>query len=482
MKKLKVCDLISQIQAESYGSAAGTVSSLVTDSRQAVPGSFFVAIKGEHSDGHQYIGQAFSQGARLVLADDAAAVSAYRDTHPLQEGQTILLATEPVPAGLSGTMTRSEYALGRLSGWYRSLFSCHVAGITGSVGKTSTKDLTAAVLSGKFRTLKTAGNFNNELGLPLTLFSLDETTQAAVVEMGLSVKGTIGYLSHLARPELGVITNAGTAHLEKLGSKQAILQAKLEICEGLAEGAPLLLNGDDERFMALKGKLPVKTYYFGRDQACDARLVRCERAEDGTLHVEMTCFQETFDFSLPTLAVHMGTNVLAAVMAGLLMGLTKQQILEGLSHYEATPHRMQSVKTKDYLIIDDTYNASPPSMKSALQTLASLSCRGRRVAVLGDMFELGESSEEGHRQVGTFAGEMARAKGLDELICCGPSSRFILEEAHKTCPDLPCRFVSDTESLKALIRSVLKPGDTVLLKASNGMDFASVVEMLTQKE
>ena len=439
------------------------IDEMIIDSRKTGSTSLFCAFAGERTDGHDYIGKAFEAGTPLVLASDEAKVQKIE----IPEGRAIILV-ENVTA-----------AIGRIARSLRESFPGPVIGITGSVGKTSTKDLTAAVLSGHFHPLKTQGNLNNEIGLPMTLTRLcKESFDAAVVEMGLDRAGDIDYLASLAEPEIGIVTNIGTSHIENFGSQEGILHAKLELVPYLRGLKKLFLNGDDPLLYSMRDQLPVKPEYFGKDARNDCRLLETGRTEEGRLYVRASYRGAVYEVSIDTLGLHMAMNVLPGIMTGVTLGMTAEEIREGLRAYEATPHRLQPVLTSRFLIIDDTYNASPTSMMSALDTLMELPSRGRRVAVLGDIKEMGTFSREGHRQVG------AHAAGLkpDLLLTCGEEGRHIYEAAlEQGMPGDQCLYFPDLSALKKGILPLLQAGDTVLLKASHSMEFTSLVPLLTEE-
>lgn len=476
MEPVSIQELAAACSAEVFGAPQAMICGVETDSRKVTPGCLFAAVKGARTDGHAYLAQALERGAAAVLACERESVETFVREHP---GKGCLLLVPPqAPGELSAAMTGTEYALGKMAAHYRRRYAIPAVAVTGSVGKTSTKDLTAAVLSGKYRTLKTMGNYNNPLGAPLTVFRLSGEDQAAVFEIGMEYKGVIRHLCEVTRPNAGIITNIGTAHLENLGSREGILQAKLEMAGFLKKEDPLFLCGDDELLYAQKGKLTPHTEYFGKSPACEARLITASLSDRGTVDTVMSYRGEEYRFSLRTLGLHMAVNVLPAVMTGVYFGLTRDQILEGLTRYEPSPHRLEPVRTSSFLIIDDTYNASPVSMLSALDTLCSLPVRGRRLAVLGDMLELGASSQQGHRQTGEHAARMYEQGKLDALICCGPLSREMAESAHKVSQELPVSWFESTCDLNAHLESLVSRSDTILVKASHAMEFSSVVEKL----
>ena len=440
----------------------GFIRHVVIDSRQVSEDTLFVALPGERVDGHDFISQAFEKGARIVLSQDP------------KKTKSIL----PPAGALLVQVENSTKALGIIARAYRDLYHGRVAAITGSVGKTSTKDLTAAVLSGKFRTMKTIGNYNNELGLPLTLFRMDDSLyDAAVIEMGMGYRGDIDYLAYLTQPEVGIVTNVGTSHIENLGSQEAILHAKLELVPHLAGKKKLFLNGDDKLLYDMKDQLPICPEYFGKEPHNDCQLLSVSRTEEGRLYVRALYQSKEYEAEIDTLGLHMAMNVLPAIMTGVFYGMSPDEIREGLTHYEATPHRLESIQTENYLIIDDTYNASPSSMNSAVDTLMDIPVRGRRVAVLGDILEMGDFAAQGHREVGLHTG----VSGVDLLLACGKESRAIYESAMEAGMDpKQCFYYEDLDGLMKGIGHVVRKGDTILLKASHSMEFSRLIDLLSQ--
>lgn len=446
------------------GNEEALITRVVTDSRAAEQGCLFEAIKGERMDGHRFIGSFFEKGGTAALSQLPAA-EVCPDGVP--EGCALIL----VPDTLKAT--------GLISKAYKEQFTIQSIGVTGSVGKTSCKDMIEAALSGGLRTIKTQGNFNNNIGLPLTLFSIDETTEAAVIEMGMNHFGEIDYLASLAKPDMGVITNIGTAHIEMLGSREGIRKAKLEIVPHLRKG-PLFINGDDDMLLAVKDQLGISVETFGYGENNDGIVKLVETTEDARLHVVLAYQNEIYDFILNTMGKHMAVNAMPAVMAARHMGLSKEEILRGFAHYKPTPKRMERIQMKDFLVINDTYNANPISVKPALDTLVSLPGETRRVAILGDMYELGDYTKKAHEEVGAFAAGHTADSGkmLDVLVSVGPLSRDAYEKAVQERPDLEAYYFESKEALEKNVLSILKENDIILLKASHGVDLSTILDTL----
>ena len=448
--------VIPELMADAY------VRSVEIDSRKIMLGSLFIPIIGERVDGHDFIETAFSQGATCALIRED-----HLDAHESQlpYGKALIVVQD------------TEAALEQMAAWYRSCFPIPVVGVTGSVGKTSCKDFVAAALSGRYKVLKTQGNHNNNIGMPLTLFELDETFEAAVTEMGMDHFGEITRLSRTARPKVGIITNIGISHMENLGSREGILKAKLEITDYLDPEGILFLNGDDERLFGLKGKRPETIEYFGWQEACEGRVLAAESTEDGRLYFKGTYHGETYEAVLNTPARHMAYNIMPAIMSGCFLGLTKEEILQGLASYESADGRMHVREGRGCTVIDDCYNASPDSMTAAVDTLAAWPGAGRHFAILGDMFELGAMEEEGHRSVGR---RIAERSGIDVLWTVGERARWIQEEAGSSAAI--CRHFDTVEELLEALPAEVRPKDVILVKASHGMALERIVQQLTESK
>ncbi len=447
MEKLQLRQIAGAVGAACTGDAE--IECVVTDTSQVVPGSLFVAIKGERFDGHDFIPKAVEEGASAILAE--------RD----------VVTAVPV---LQVESTRK--ALLDLAAWYRSLFHTFVAGVTGSVGKTSTKDMICAVLSRKGKTLKTQGNLNNGIGLPKTLLGLDGSYQNAVIEMGMSHKGEISQLTRAAQPSVGVITNIGVSHIENLGSQENILSAKLEIMEGMSANAPLILNADDPLLADVCNRIERDILYYGIESAAaDVRATEISELEDRT-EFNIRYYGRAVSAAIPVIGRHNVYNALAAFSVGLSAGMAPEDIVAGLRSYEPSAMRQNIIRKDGMTVILDCYNASPDSMRASLGVLGGLK-NPRRIAVLGDMLELGETSLQMHRQVGEYAAE----KGLDAVFGYGPrTSELLAGAAEKGCPET--RHFDDKAGLAAFLKTYLREGDAVLYKASRGMALEEAVEMV----
>lgn len=419
------------------------VTGVAIDSRKVADGYLFVPIKGARVDGHDFIPQVMEKGALCTLSERELENA----NHPY-----ILVSS-------------SEQALKDLAEHYRKGLDIKVVGITGSVGKTSTKEMIASVLSQKYNVLKTAGNFNNEIGLPLTIFNIRDEHQIAVLEMGISDFGEMNRLAKMARPDICVITNIGLCHLENLIDRDGVLKAKTEMFNYKQPDAKIILNGDDDKLITVTG-----AQFFGLSTEHDAFADNIHslslRGTTCTLHLG----DNLIDVLIPIPGHHMVYNALAGAMVGRELGLTPDEIKAGIEALVPVSGRNNMISTDAFLIIDDCYNANPISTNASLDVLATAD--SRKVAILGDMFELGENEKELHRGVGEHAAE----KEIDVLICIGPLSKNTADGAlgKKTAVyhfDTKADFLSKAESL-------LCKDDCILVKASHGMEFPEIVEKL----
>ncbi len=431
-----------------YGSEE--VGGVVIDSREAGEGSLFFAIKGDKFDGHDFVKGVLQKGALAAVCER------------VPEGapeEKILLVEDTRRAFLA------------LAGFYRAKFNIPVVGLTGSVGKTTTKEMIAAVLSQKYRTLATEGNLNNEIGLPKMCFRLDESYEAAVLEMGMSGFGEISRLTRTARPTIGVITNIGVSHIEKLGSQKGILKAKMEILEGMDPTAPLVINGDDSLLNAGVCGLTNPVLKFGIDcEDADCRAVDVIQTDEG-MSFTIEYRGGAYKAELPAVGMHNVYNACAAFVCGMLAGVSPEEAVRGLAEYSPSGMRQRIVHKNGVTVIEDCYNASPDSVKASLNVLANCKCR-RRIAVLGDMKELGEYSYTAHTSCGAFAAE----KSADVLLACGPESAGYIEGANGR---IPCALhFSQKSDLSAALCAIVRDGDAVLVKGSRAMKLEDVISDL----
>lgn len=446
------------------------VDSVVLDSRQITAGGVFIASVGERRDGHEFIAGVFEQGVVLVIAEKT----------PNQ-----VEAEWGVPAAAWGSYVLVEDSLGALKeigAYYRSKLDIPIVGITGSVGKTSTKEFIASVLSEKYKVLKTDGNYNNELGVPLTLLRIREEHEAAVIEMGISDFGEMHRLSKMARPDICVITNIGQCHLENLKSREGILKAKTEIFDFMSENGEVCLNGEDDMLRTVTEVHGKKTHFFGLGGADCEEVYAHDIVSKGlwgssaAIHIP----GEDLAVDVPLPGRHMVINAAAAACVAVLLGLDRAQIQSGIGRVQPVGGRTNLLRMENYTVIDDCYNANPVSMCAAVDLLALADTY--RVAILGDMFELGEDSDAMHAQVGAYAA----SSGTDCILCVGENSRHMYEAAVEAAQNLQkvYYFLTREDLLKALKEQreeVLPKGCTVLVKASHGMEFREVTEYLQQE-
>ena len=426
------------------------VTEVVTDSRRAGPGCVFAAIRGERVDGHDFAAKALAAGAAAVIAE--------RPIPGLADGRVYQVAN-----------TRD--ALIAMAGNYRAAFEPVLVGITGSVGKTTTKEFCAAVFSAFGPTLKTEGNQNNEIGMPATLFRLTPQVRYAVVEMGMDHKGDLHKLTGAARPCAAVITRIGVSHIENLGSQENILAAKMEICDGLPDDGLLVVNGDDPRLAAVQPPRRIQKVQFGIESAA-AQVVACgieSSAEGERFTIRDAEFGE-IAAAIPAVGRHNIYNALAAYTLATRLGLDPHRAAAALADYRTTGMRQKLSEFGGVRIIEDCYNANPDSMRAALEALSTLGRSGRRVAVLGDMLELGAISDAAHREVGRWAAEVA-----DCLITYGAGGALIAEGAKEAGAKEVWHCATKREAAERL-RAYCRSGDTVLFKASRGMAFEEILQ------
>lgn len=427
------------------------ITSVSTDSRKIAPGTLFVPIKGEKTDAHNFIGAIFAAGAAATLTQEHDEMA-----HPH--------AWISVPS--------TERALQQIAAVYRKKFDIPFVGVTGSVGKTTTKEMIALALSAGLNVMKTEGNFNSQVGLPLTMFRLTAKHRAAVIEMGMSDFGEMGRLAQIAAPDYAVMTNIGISHIQQLKTQQNILNEKLHIMDCFHKGSVLFLNGDDELLVGLKGKPDTEIVYFGTQAWCDFR------AEDIIISNHATQFTlisayGTQSVKLPVLGVHNVTNALAGLAVAHTLGVPLDKAAAKLAEYQPLAMRQQIHCVNEVTIIDDSYNASPDAIKSSVDVLCGFH-DGKRVAVLADMLELGDFSQKAHFDVGVY---VAKA-GVNLLLTVGERAREIAKGAQSVHSQLVCRSFQSNEEAITELKSSLTGGDAVLIKGSRGMQTDQIVKAL----
>ncbi len=431
--------------------AQATLADVCTDTRKIQPGSLFVCLRGERFDGHTFAPQAAQLGAAALLVD-----------HPVDADVPQLVVTD------------TGKALLQLAGWYRRRFRLPVVGLTGSVGKTTTKEFIALVLGAKYNTLKTQGNLNNEIGVPQMLFRLEDSHTAAVIEMGMNHFGEISRLTRAVAPTVGLITNIGVSHIENLGSRAGILQAKLEILEGMAPDAPLIVNADNDMLRTVKlGDRPLLTFAIDDQSADFAATDIAEQGSTTTFTVHHSTFTQSV--TIPTVGIHNVYNALAAMAVGYVTGVDPAAAAAALANYVPAGMRQNLVQVGGVQVIEDCYNASPDSMRAALQTLGKLPVH-RRYAVLGAMLELGDYAKEAHTQVGKMAAE----NGIDGVLAYGADAAYIVEAAKQAGLE-NARLFDTKEALAQALAQQVQPGDGVLFKGSRGMHLEDVMHTVYER-
>lgn len=427
-----------------YGSGEGRVSSISTDSRTIQDGTLYIPINGENFDGHDFICDVCKHNGVGYLCSDGQ----------INEGSSFAIMVDD-----------TRKSLLKLASYYRSLFDIPVIGLTGSVGKTTTKEFIASVLSKGYETLATKGNFNNDIGVPLTIFGLNDSSEAAVIEMGMSDFGEIEVLTKCARPDIAVITNIGTSHIEFLGSQEGILKAKSEIFLGLKKDGRVILNGDDKYLWSLKGKLNFETVYVGiENKECDLVAEQIVSGERGSLFL---C--DSKEYRINPVGVHNIYNALIAIAAGRMLGLSYEKIYAGLKSYRPDGIRQNIISANGYKIINDCYNSSPQSAKAALSVLDTVSAN-RRIAVLGSIGELGDKSRELHLLVGSYVTDSK----TDILITAGEDAKYIAKGADVK----EVHSFDDTLCAAKYLKSIVKEDDAILIKASRFMKFEKISDLL----
>ncbi len=439
-----------------FGDAELDICSISTDSRRIGKGALFIPIAGERFDGHDFITSSLEAGAAASLTQSRLI--------PTVPGKAVIRVCDTVEA------------LGKIAKYYRKKFGIPFVGITGSVGKTSTKDMVAEVLACSFNVLKTKGNFNNEIGLPLTIFNIDRSHEAAVIEMGMSGFGEISRLTSIVRPNIAIITNIGLSHIEKLGSRQNILKAKLEILEGLDNGGIVVLNGDDKLLYGIKDLVSFKTIFYGMEEGLDYQAFNIKTEGEKGTGFELTVNGRDYKIHVPVPGLHNVYNALAAVAAGLELGMDMDSVINGIARFTPSKMRMDIIKHKGATIINDTYNASPQSMEAAINVLKEVAGSNRTIAVLGDMLEMGEWAFNAHVDVGIFA----VSREIDYILTVGESGRNIAVGAIEAGAE-KCRVHSfeKNEDAAGFLKELFKKGDVILVKGSRGMKMEEIIERFT---
>lgn len=468
LRKLTVCEIakaVGGVVKEYGGGAAGDVTHIGHDSREAFRGMLFCAIKGERFDGNDFIADVLGMGCDTLLCQRVPEEA--KSAHSF----TAILVDDTVKA------------MGSLAYYYRSLADIKVVAVTGSVGKTTTKEFVYSVASAGFKTHKTQGNYNNEIGLPLTLFELTAEDRVSVLEMGMSDRGEIERMSMIARPDIAVITNIGTAHMESLGSRENICRAKLEILAGLSEDGCIIMNGDEPLLFNEKDSIGERAEYIGiHNRFADFRAVNIRSGDTITYDlIYGECAMTNIE--VPAIGRHNVYNSLAAYAVGVKLGMTDEKIRAGLASFSGADKRQNIYDLGDITVIDDCYNASPESMRAAIDVLVSVAQKNNGVpaALLGDMLELGEYSRLMHDQLGRHAAQ----EKVQKLYCFGSMADVVAEAAitHGIRAEnvFVCADKNDPELMADMICGSIEAGDVLLVKASRGVKAERVLDILKKK-
>lgn len=470
MKKITVAEMQKATKGILvFGKQETIIEGIAIDSREVSPEDAFFAIVGEEQDGHIYAVKAAENGCGVVVVHQNSIVEEIKKVRP---EITVLLVSD------------TTRALQDLAEWYLSLFPIKKIAVTGSTGKTTTKEMLYAVISQKYKTLRNLGNFNNHIGLPLTIFHLDEEIEVGIFEMGMSEFGEIHRLADIVRPDLAVITNIGTSHIEYLKTRENILKAKMEVTDFFDKKNVLFINQDNDMLNeemiswciqekrkeadSYRGEFEIVT--AGEAESADFQLSNRKDLGESGIQFTITHGEESEEFSLPLLGNHNGFNAMLAVAVGRTLGISLQQAAQGLAKMEITNRRLNIEEIKGIKLIDDTYNASPDSMKAAIDVLMSISGM-RKIAILADILEMGEVAEEYHYKVGEYASH----KEVDVVISVGKNARLIAEGAKAASKNTMVIHYAEKETLLEELKEFLKPGDVVLVKGSNGMRMTEIV-------
>jgi UDP-N-acetylmuramoyl-tripeptide--D-alanyl-D-alanine ligase len=484
MTDLTLADVIEGL-TENRVEAPQAIANVVIDSRQAREGSLFVALPGENTDGHLFVGDAFQRGAMAAIVHQP--IEACGAGRVIDAGQSIeysSLTEQDLPVCLQ--VKDSLTGLQRLATFWRGKFDPRVIGITGSVGKSTTKELVRAVLSSRFNTLASEGNLNNEIGLPLTLLNLTAAHERVVLEMGMYALGEIALLCDIAQPHVGVVTNVGPTHLERLGTIERIAQAKTELAQALplaaeemGQGGVAILNQDDPRVLAMANETRARVFTYGLSPEADLWASDVSSAGLEGIRFVFHYQGETIYVRVPLLGRHSVHTALRAALVGLVEGLDWEEIISGLQSLPSTAQlRLVAVPgPNESILLDDTYNASPASTIAALNLLDDLTA-AKKIAVLGDMLELGSFEGEGHRKVGCRAADV-----VDLLIVVGTRARFVAAGA-RDCGLDPSLILEleDNQAVIAYLEKTLGPEEVVLVKGSNAQKLDEIVTVLTARE
>lgn len=452
MKKIRIGEIIKATGGRlAAGDENNYIKDIKQDSRICGEGDMFVAIKGENHDGHKYVQSVIDAGCSTVFISDESCLPDNID------GINAIVVEDTV------------YSLGDLAAWYLDGLNVRKVAVTGSVGKTSVRDMIYYVLSEKYNAGRNLKNYNNDIGLPLSIFQFDENTEAVVLEMGMNHFGEIDRLASIVKPDIAVITNIGVAHVENLGSREGIFKAKMEIVSHIGKDGWLVYARDGEFLTEDKTRGDYSRISVGTDKVCDYMISAVDDCGLEGIQFSVVIDSKSYEISLPVPGVHNAENACLAIAAGKLLGISTEEAVAGLDKAELTGSRLKVVQGKRARVIDDTYNASTDSMKSALKVLGSSRCSGRKIAILGDMFELGDESSKEHEAVGKFAGRL----DIDMLITVGNEAQHISKGAAGGKCEV-CWYETKDE-LYPHLEEYIGEGDVVLVKGSRGMKMEEIV-------
>ena len=471
---LTLADMVEALTGMRPKGALPVITDAVVDSRQVIPGALFVAMSGENMDGHDFVQDAFQRGAACALVQKTGCSEV--PMIDLRKGATRPTRQAfPDDGPLCLLVEDTLKALQKIAQYWRSKLNVKVIGITGSVGKSTTKEVVTDVLSQRYTTLKNKGNLNNEIGLPLTLLGLSEGHQRAVLEMGFYVPGEIALLCKLAQPTIGVVTNIGTVHAERAGDQDTIARGKAELVQALPSNGTAILNYDDGRVRKMAELTRARVFFYGLDAEADLWADEVVGLGLEGIRFRLHYLGETLHLRVPLIGRHSVHTALRAAAVGLVDGLDWQEIVSGL-RTGTTQLRLMAVRTQDgAIVLDDTYNASPESTMAALNLLEELD--GRRVAVLGDMLELGRYEARGHEMVGIRAAQV-----VELLVTVGERGRLIAKAARSSgLLDAKITELGDPQHAIEWLQKRLQPGDVVLIKGSRGMRMDRITAALERK-
>lgn len=466
-------DIVQALSGKTFNQPGPMITEAVIDSRKAIPGSLFIALKGERSDGHRYIDDAFKKGAQIALVhEDSSEIHRVMDLRGFPDIKPEKMPETPFCLRVEDTLTALQY----IAKWWRDRLLLRVVGITGSVGKSSTKELVTEVLNQKYRTFKNPGNYNNEIGLPLTLLNISHGYERLVLEMGFYYPGEISFLCEIAQPEIGIVTNVGTVHAERAGSQEIIAAGKAELVHSLPEApdGTAVLNYDDPFVQAMAAESKAEVFFYGLNPKADIWADEIQGKGLKGIEFRMHYKGKSMKLEVPMLGRHSVQTILRASAVGFTEGLTWDEVAEGLTTSN-TQLRLVAIQTRSgALILDDTYNATPESTIAALDLLNEL--KGQKIAVLGDMLELGQYEELGHQQVGRRAAEV-----VSHLIAVGQRGRTIAETAKaEGLPPTAVTWVEDAIQAADVLKYNLHEGDVVLIKGSHDLRMDRISAVLEE--